>query len=118
MATLASTSGAPLSRWRSRVLLYEDEYIWLAILSALDVTLNWVILNSGGRIFNPIVDSFIQTGGFGAMLVFKLLLVSLLVLICEDVGRARPTTGHRIATLACAVAALPVALAIVGLLAR
>lgn len=117
MTPFAQVRSAAKQRWQLRVLLYEDEYIWFAVLSVLNVVLNWMVIR-GGPVFHPEIDAFIRDAGLGALLLYQLLLVALVVVICEDVGRLRPTTGRRIASLACVVTALPVAIAAVGLMMR
>lgn len=117
MTPVAQVRSAARSRWQSRVLLYEDEYIWFALLSVLNVVLNWMVIR-GGPVFHPVIDAFMRDAGLGALLLYQLLLVTLVVVVCEDVGRLRPTTGRRVASLACVVTALPVAIAAVGLLVR
>ncbi len=96
-------------------MLYPKAYKWFVLFSAADVVLTWLILQLGGTEVNVIADTVIATGGLRAILIYKFSLAVTVVLICEVIGRRRPRTGRRLASVAVAVAALPVVISIAQL---
>ena len=44
-------------------MLYQNEYAWFLLVSALDVMLTWVILALGGREANAIANSVLARMG-------------------------------------------------------
>jgi|GEM_PF-5688007 hypothetical protein len=80
-------------------LLYEDEYIWLAILSAIDVVLTYFYLQFGGQLISPFVDAVLNEAGLYGLLVIKLLSVAIVVMGCETLGHRRSALGRKVITI-------------------
>jgi hypothetical protein len=97
---------------KRRDVLYPDAYVWFVFVSCLDIMLTWVVLARGGREVNALADTIIRRYGLTGMVLFKLALVTLLVLICETVGRRSERAGRNLAHAAIVISALPVSLAI------
>jgi hypothetical protein len=106
----ASSSRKPFGQ----PVLYPNAYTWLLLVSALDGMITWAVLSLGGIEANPIAGRVLETHGFAAMVAYKFALVSLVIIICEFIGRHRRQTGLRVAAFGIAVTCLPV---LVGLLA-
>ncbi|TWT44208.1 hypothetical protein RAS1_06170 [Phycisphaerae bacterium RAS1] len=100
-------------------VLYPGPYTWFVFLAGLDLLLTWVILHlDGGREVNILADWVIQRFGVAGSAIYKGGLVSLVVCICEFIGRRHPQRGLRLAKWAVAVTAFPVVLACTFLLRR
>lgn len=80
-------------------LLYEDEYIWLAVLSGIDVVLMTLYVQWGGRLISPLVDEVLMHTGMLGLLSAKLVIVALMVMCCETLGRRRPNVGRKVITV-------------------
>jgi hypothetical protein len=88
---------------------YQNEYVWLIFVSALDVFLTMLVLFWWtGREVNPIAAAVIAHMGFGWMIVLKFALIVLVVIICEIVGRKSDRAGRRLAVAAVVISAFPV----------
>ena len=105
------------ARRRSGQMRYQDAYVWFVFVSALDITLTWVILQSGGVEVNPIADAVIQTFGLQGMVAFKFALVIFVIIMCEWLGRRSDRQGRKIAEWAVAITSIPVVLSFVMLIA-
>ena len=92
----------------NRHLRYPSAYLWLVLLSALDVMLTWTIFYAGGTEANPIAEAVIDQWGLNGMIVYKFALIGVFILICEGVGTLRDTTGRMLSRLSIAIAAVPV----------
>lgn len=85
-----------------RPLQFESQISWFILVGALDVVMTWLILrfSAEGRtrnVFvegNPIARWVLGTWGISGMVVFKFLMISVVVVIAEVVGRSRPATGR------------------------
>ena len=73
-------------------MLYQNTYLCLVIVSALDAIMTHVILWQGGVEVNWLADAVLYRYGFPGMVAFKFALVTLVICICEVVGRKRPGT--------------------------
>lgn len=99
--------------------LYPVAYTWLVFLSSLDILLTYIIISDAfkGIEVNYLANWLIHRIGFGAAVAYKLILISLVLLICEIVGQRRYETGRRLAEWSVAVATIPVIVAYVQLAA-
>lgn len=89
---------------------YQNTYVWLIFVSALDIFLTILVLFWWtGREVNPIADAIIKHMGFTWTIVFKFALIILVIVICEVVGRRDDRTGRRLAIAAVVISAIPVA---------
>src|SRR5688500_17242074 len=111
-ATVASPPAAS-SRWRGKPVLYPNVYVWLVLVSSLDVMLTWTILHLGGYEANPLAARVIEEYDLWGMVSFKFFLVIVFLLACEFVGRRRPQTGRVMAYVALTISAAPVAVGVV-----
>ena len=115
----APGSSAPPARawrWFRRAALYPNAYTWFVLLGALDIMLTWVVLHMGGREVNVLADWIIRRWALPGMVVFKFVLVMVVVIICEIVGRHSARAGRRLAKLAVIITAIPVVLSFVQML--
>lgn len=101
-----SKSRSPLS-WFSAVL-YPNLYLWLIFVAALDVILTRVILFFGGTEVNPVADWILDEFGRIGMSVFKFIIVTIVIVCCEIVGRQKYRTGRNLAFTAILISCLPV----------
>lgn len=91
---------------------YQNLYVWLVLVSALDIMLTWVILYLGGWEVNGVAASIIERFGLVGIVVFKFVMVIVVILICEFLGRRRPAAGRFLAQAAIALTCIPVVLAL------
>lgn len=91
-----------------RHMRYPGAYVWLLLFSSLDVILTWLILNFGGREVNPIARRVIDHWGLNGMIVYKFVLITLFILICEVIGSHRDSTGQTLSRVSVVIAATPV----------
>jgi Domain of unknown function (DUF5658) len=95
--------------WLMPEMRYQNAYVWLVLVSSLDVMLTIIVLVAkGGFEVNPVAAAVIDTHGFGWAIVFKFAIVVLVVLICEVVGRMHDRSGRKLARAAVAINSLPV----------
>lgn len=78
-------------------MLYEQAYVWLVFLGSLDILFTWIILARGGVEVNPMAHWVIEAWGMPGAVAFKFALIMLAIVICEQVGRARPHLGRVLA---------------------
>lgn len=100
-------------RHRGEAVLYPNAYVWLVLIAALDLMLTHRVLSwFGGREVNPVALSVLVRFGFTGLVVYKFLLVSVVVGICEFVGRRVYNKGWWLARIAVAISAVPVVFAL------
>jgi hypothetical protein len=104
---------------------YPNAYVWFVFLAALDVILTYLILHpvlfsrgadmteSRGIEANALADWIIERWDVPGMVAFKFVLVVLVVLLCEVIGRRKDETGRRIAEWAVAITSIPVVVALI-----
>jgi len=80
-------------------LIYEDEYICLAVLSAINIVLTFLYLEFGGYFINPFVDAVLQESGLIGLLSIKLFFVAAVVMGCETLGHRRTELGRKLITI-------------------
>lgn len=115
-------SASPLPR--TRPVRYPNAYVWFVFLAALDVMLTYLILHpvlfardlgmteSRGAETNALADWIIERWDVPGMVIFKFVLVVVVVVLCEIIGRRKEETGRRIAEWAVAITAIPVIIAL------
>jgi type II secretory pathway component PulF len=108
-----------------RSVRYPNAYVWFVFLAALDIILTYLILHpvlfprgadmteSRGMETNALADWIIERWDVPGMVAFKFLLVVLVVVLCEIIGRRKEETGRRIAEWAVAITAIPVVIALI-----
>lgn len=95
----------------SRPTLFPRHYIWFLVLSAMDLLLTSVILHLGGREVNIIANQVLYNWDLAGLTVYKFLIVALVVVLCEAIGRLEPLTGRRVAACAILITLFPVTFA-------
>ena len=90
--------------------MYPNAYTWLVLASALDLMMTWVVLHLGGREGNALAAAVIRRFGLPGLSVYKFLIVSVVIVLCEIVGRLRRTAGLRLAVFSICVTCVPIAL--------
>lgn len=94
-----------------RDVLYPNTYLWLVFVSAMDIMMTWVVLHLGGYEANGLAAVALQHHGLPGLVAFKFAFVTLVIVICETVGRRKRETGFALARAAVAITCLPVVLA-------
>lgn len=88
---------------------YQNRYVWLVLVSALDLILTMLVLFVWqGHEVNPVAAAVIQHMGFTGAIGLKFGLVVLIILICELVGRRSDRDGRSLATGAILISGAPV----------
>lgn len=98
-------------------VLYPNRYVWYVFFASLDIMCTWIILHLEGSEVNWIARLVIETGGLTGTVAYKFGLVLIVVCICEIVGRFNRQKGRRLAEWSVAITIIPVAVAIVQLVA-
>ncbi len=92
---------------------YQDAYVWLVLISTLDIILTWLVLTVwDGYEVNPIASAIIAEMGFTGAIIFKFAIVVLVVVLCEVIGRGgarNDRTGRALSIAAVGINAIPVA---------
>ena len=96
--------------------LYPNAYVWFVLASTLDVFLTFVVLYLGGREVNALANWVLTTLGLTGMILYKYALVAFVILLCQLVGRLRPSAGRRLAEWAVALTFVPVTFTTIMLL--
>ena len=94
-------------RWLSQSsLLYEDEYLLLAVICGLDVVVSYLHLHYGGNLFYNLLDDLLVQTWLWGLLAIKLVIFALVVMACETIGCRRPATGRKLINIINVLAAL------------
>lgn len=94
-----------------RPVLYENTYVWLVFLSAMDIMMTWVVLYFGGREANALADAVLRRWGLPGMALFKFAFIIVAILVAELVGRRDYAAGRTFARFAVLITCLPVLVA-------
>lgn len=108
LAPVASAIHAGRSR-----LMFRPVYQWFYLLAALDVLFTSIILHLGGTELNALACWLFREHGALGLLVLKTVCATVVVVICEIVGRRQIRLGRLVALLAVGANTVPVT---VGLL--
>jgi hypothetical protein len=114
------TAGPTTNRdrpWLMQAALYPRCYTWYIFLSSLDLMLTWVIIHMEGSELNAAAVWVIRRWDLRGLVVFKFVLVTLVIGICEVVGRRNRRLGQTLAAAAAGITAIPVALTMTALAA-
>ncbi len=88
---------------------YQNSYVWLVLVSALDLILTMLVLFVWkGQEVNPVAAAVIRHMGFLGAIGLKFGIVILVILICELIGRRSDRDGRSLATGAILISAVPV----------
>lgn len=89
---------------------YQNAYVWLVFVSALDVFLTMLVLYVWkGHEVNPMAKAIIAHMGFQWTIAFKFGLIVFVIVICEVVGRKSDRAGRQLSIVAVVISAIPVA---------
>jgi uncharacterized protein DUF5658 len=91
---------------------YGNCHAWFVFLSSLDILLTSVVLAVGGSEVNPLVEWILVQTGMVGVVVYKFLIVTFVIWVCEFIGRERDGTGRRLAEWTVAITFVPVFLAL------
>ncbi|MCG3137680.1 MAG: hypothetical protein HJJLKODD_01529 [Phycisphaerae bacterium] len=94
-----------------KAVLYPNHYVWFVFLSALDLMLTWIILHRGGGEVNLLASSILGNWGLIGFVVYKFILVTLVLCICEYVGRKNRALGRKLATAGVVITSFPIVVA-------
>jgi hypothetical protein len=97
---------------------YPNGYTWLVFVATLDVFGTYLVLHAGGFEANPLAAHVIGYWGVPGMVTFKLCLITLAIVIAEEVGRRDDRAGRRFVGIAIALSLLPVTIAVALLIRR
>jgi len=86
-------------------------YAGFICLSAMDGLCTGIILQLGGTEVNPIADAVLSRFGFPGMIAFKFLLVTLIIVCCEQIMRVRPRVARTVMGICIVVTLVPVMVA-------
>lgn len=92
---------------------YQNAYVWLLLLSSVDVIFTWHILRRGGLELNPVAKLIIDKWELPGAIAFKFALVMFVIVSSEIVGRKRDRWGRGLIYAAVAIAVFPVAWSLV-----
>lgn len=102
-------------RLRFFSLTYPRHYVWVLALAALDIIVTTLVLSVGGQELNALARWAIEHAGVIGMVAIKATTLSIVLCICEYMGRHRPRVGLRIAELALIANSIAVACGLVYL---
>ena len=98
---------------------YQNAYVWLVLLSSLDIMLTYlVLLHWEGSEANPVAAAVIETGPFYWAILLKFGLVVIAIVICEGIGRMSDRQGRRLSIAFVIIGAIPVVYTITLLLSN
>ncbi len=96
---------------------YPNAYVWLVLVSALDLMLTMLVLFVWeGFEANPVAEAIIAEMGYVWAIVFKFAIVVMVIIICEYIGRRDKRGGQSLAVGAVVINSIPVAYTFVLLL--
>jgi uncharacterized membrane protein len=88
---------------------YQNAYLWLVLVSSLDIMLTYLVIYVfDGYEANPVAADVIERMGFVWAIVFKFALVVLAIVLCEDVGRRDDRLGTHLSKVFIVIGAAPV----------
>ena len=88
---------------------YQNSYVWLILVSALDLILTMLVLFVwDGHEVNPVAAAVIAQMGYVGAIGLKFGIVILVILICELIGRRSDRDGRTLATGAILISVVPV----------
>ncbi len=95
----------------SKHVVFPNGYVWFVFLSALDIMLTRVILRLGGSEANGIAHKIVRNYGIVGLVAYKFLLVTLVILICEYIGRRKKEAARILLSIGIMCTCLPVLIA-------
>ncbi len=100
---------------RPRTGTYPRHYAWVLILATLDIIITTLVLASGGKELNAVARWAIEHAGVLGMVAIKATTLTLVLFICEYLGRHRPRAGRRLVEFALIANSVAVAFGLVYL---
>ena len=112
------TEDAPPTAPPWGVPMFPNRYVWLVLLSSLDVFMTFLVLELGGSEANPVANFVLERAGIAGMTVFKFVLVAFVILVCEVLGRRDRAAARRLTLYALALTMTPVVFATILIATR
>jgi hypothetical protein len=98
-----------MSAKAEKSVLYPDLYCWYVLAASLDILVTGLVMAHYGAVeVNGFAAAVIERFGLIGLVPMKFLTVVLVLMICEYVGRHKPSMGLRVAQMAVGVSFLPV----------
>jgi hypothetical protein len=94
-------------------VIFPNGYVWFVLISTLDIVLTFLVLHLGGREANHVANVILQRYGLRGLIAFKFALVTLVIVICEWVGRRREESARLLLSAGFIITCMPVAIAMV-----
>lgn len=93
-----------MTKRRKSSLQYETELSWFILVGAMDVFMTYLILrfSAEGRTQNPLIEGnplarmILHRWGIRGMVFFKFIMVAVVAVIAEVVGKTRPHVGRNL----------------------
>ena len=97
---------------------YEDAYVWLIFISAMDIMLTWMVMFRGGYEANSLAAAVVQHFGLPGMVAFKMAIIIFVIVLCEFIGKRQDRAGRFLAHAAIGLSCLPVVIGFWLLISR
>ncbi len=91
--------------------LYPNLYAWFVFLSTMDVLMTFVVLWFGGSEANSLANWVLERWGFAGLTIFKFVLVTFVIVLCEVIGRRDAGAGRLLIRAGLVLTCVPVVLA-------
>jgi hypothetical protein len=97
------------SFWSLPEMRYQNQYVWLVLVSTMDIILTKLVLEVWfGYEVNPVARAVIDHMGFIGAIGLKFGIVVFVIIVCEVIGRFRDRDGRALATGSIYISAVPV----------
>lgn len=100
------------SNHRTGAVRYPNLYTWFVFVSALDAMLTYLVLHFGGYEANRLAASVLEQWGFRGMVIYKFALITLVIVLCEAIGRRDDAWGRTLGIIGIALTCAPLVVAI------
>ncbi len=109
---MSNSPDHPAIRTAGAGVRYPNLYTWLVFVSALDAILTYLVLHFGGREANQLAASVLETWGYRGMVVYKFALVTLVIVLCEVIGRRDDKWARFLGVFGVALTCVPLVVAV------
>jgi hypothetical protein len=92
---------------------YPNLYTWFVFVSALDAMFTYLVLHMGGFEANQLAASVLERWGFRGMVIYKFTLITLVIVLCEVIGRRDDTWGGILGMFGIGMTCVPLVVALV-----
>lgn len=91
---------------------YPNLYTWFVFVSALDAMFTYIVLHFGGAEANRLAAGVLEQWGFRGMVVYKFALITLVIVLCEVIGRKDDAWGRFLGFFGIALTCVPLVVAL------